>query len=92
MIPVLVDSNVILDVATSDVRWAPWSTHALAREADRARLVINPIVYAEVSVGYSTIEETDTVLASQALVREPLPYAAAFLVISLVLLKRRDVL
>jgi predicted nucleic acid-binding protein len=79
MTPVLVDSNVLLDVATSDARWAPWSSHALALEADRTRLVINPIVYAEVSVGYSTVEETDDVLAAQALDREGLPYAAAFL-------------
>ncbi len=45
---VLVDSNVILDVATEDPTWGEWSAEALARAADRSVLVINPIIFAEV--------------------------------------------
>jgi hypothetical protein len=42
---VLVDSNVLLDLATKDARWGDWSRRALAECADRTKLVINPIVY-----------------------------------------------
>lgn len=78
MTPVLVDSNVILDVATDDVAWAGWSAEALARAADDAVLVINPLIYAEISVGYDRIEHLETVLADNFR-RDPLPWEAAFL-------------
>jgi predicted nucleic acid-binding protein len=77
--PVLVDSNVILDVATNDVRWYEWSAKALEAAAERSTLVVNPIVYAEVSIGYKTIEELEQSLPSSVFRREPLPYEAAFL-------------
>jgi len=76
---VLVDSNVILDVATNDPRWAEWSGRALARAADRHPLVINPLVYAEVSIGFERIEDLEEVLPHDLFRREPLPYEAAFL-------------
>jgi hypothetical protein len=75
---VFVDSNVILDVLTRDSAWEAWSSRALQDVADRRRLVINPIVYAEVSVRFSKMEEFDAVLPS-VLEREPIPYPAAFL-------------
>lgn len=73
----LVDSNVLLDVITDDPTWSDWSTSALAEAADSGALVVNPIVYAEVSVGFSRIEHLDEVLAD--FTREPLPWAAGFL-------------
>jgi len=76
---VLVDSNVILDVATNDAHWAPWSSAALARSLDEAGLVINPLIYAEVSVGYESVEELDTLLPPEIFQRQALPYEAAFL-------------
>jgi predicted nucleic acid-binding protein len=79
MRPVLVDSNVILDVAQDDPRWGTWSTSALGRAANEAPLVINPLVYAEVSMGYERIEELETVLPRDVFRREPLPYEAGFL-------------
>lgn len=63
MIPVLVDSNVILDVATDDLVWAAWSGEALSQAADQAVLVINPLIYAEVSIGYARIEDVEAALA-----------------------------
>lgn len=51
----LVDSSVILDVVTTDPRWSAWSGDALARARDEGRLVINPIVYAEISTGFARI-------------------------------------
>lgn len=76
---VLVDANVILDVVTEDPAWFAWSAEALARAADRSRLAINPIVYAEVSAGFERIEELDEAVPAAAFARLPLPYDAAFL-------------
>ena len=76
---VLVDSNVILDLIAEDKRWAEWSARALAQAADRTRIVINSIVYAEVSVRFSRIEELEAALPKDMIDREHLPYEAAFL-------------
>jgi hypothetical protein len=59
---VLVDSNVLLDVMTGDAPRFNWSAEALERAADRYRLVINPVIYAEVSVRYSRIEDLEAAL------------------------------
>ena len=79
MSAVLVDSNVLLDIMTEDPQWFSWSAGALARAAETMRLVINPIIYAEVSIRYSRIEDLDDALPQTFVEREPLPYEAAFL-------------
>lgn len=79
MAEILVDSNVLLDVMTGDRRWYPWSSAALARAADEAVLVINPIVYAEVSVGCERMEELEEALPPEYFRRDPLPWEAGFL-------------
>lgn len=79
MTPVLVDSNVLLDVTSANQQWGRWSSESLNRLADDAILVINPVVYGEVSVRYSTIEEVDLALPSDHFRRDDIPYAAAFL-------------
>ena len=76
---VLVDANVILDVATDDPQWGEWSAGQLASVADRSRLAINPIIYSEVSVAYERIEDLDTVLSPADFLRLPIPYEAGFL-------------
>jgi hypothetical protein len=76
---ILVDSNVILDVVTQDPRWSRWSGERLAECADRSALAINPIVYAEVSIGFARIEDLDDALPAELLERRPLPWEAAFL-------------
>jgi predicted nucleic acid-binding protein len=86
---VLVDSNVILDVLTEDPGWSGWSSNALASAADRTRLVINPIIFAEVSVRFSRIEDLNAALPSDRFVREPIPYQAAFLAGKIFLQYRR---
>ena len=75
----LVDSNVILDVFTGDPVWSTWSTNAIAAAAERGPLVINPMIYAEVSVRFTTIEELDDALPHDDFLRVPLPWDAAFL-------------
>jgi predicted nucleic acid-binding protein len=76
---VLVDSNVLLDVATSDPTWGDWSAETLERTADSANLVINPLVYAEVSIGFDAIEDLEHALPVDLYRREALPYEAGFL-------------
>jgi len=75
----LVDSNVILDVVTEDPMWGEWSSASLERIADESALAINPIIYAEVSIGYKTIEELENLLPASDFRRLDLPYEAAFL-------------
>jgi predicted nucleic acid-binding protein len=76
---VLVDSNVILDVVTDDPIWGEWSSSMLARCAETGTLVINPIIYAEVSIGFERVEELDELLSADSFRRYPLPWEAAFL-------------
>ncbi|MGW1678026.1 type II toxin-antitoxin system VapC family toxin [Saccharopolyspora sp. NPDC002376] len=75
----LVDSNVFLDVITDCPQWAAWSGQKLKEVGEQGAVVINPIVYSEVSVGYSTLDELDAVLPGDLYVRTPLPWSAAFL-------------
>lgn len=76
---VLVDSNVLLDVLTQDRVWFEWSSGALAAAADENRLAINPLVYAEVSIGFERTDELDESLPPDTFVRLQLPWPAAFL-------------
>jgi len=75
----LVDSNVLLDIVTDDPTWEAWSGNALAEAFDAGRVVVNPVVYAEVSVGFDTIEDLDDALPPSQFIREPLPFTAGFL-------------
>jgi hypothetical protein len=75
----LLDSCVVLDIATDDPHWAAWSGGAVTRALDAGTVVINPIVYAEVSIGFDAVEELDRVLPPADYEREVLPYEAAFL-------------
>jgi predicted nucleic acid-binding protein len=75
----LVDSNVLLDVLTEDPRWSGWSSTALERCANTGPLYINAIIYAEVSIGFETIEEFETALPAESFGRLRLPLEAAFL-------------
>jgi predicted nucleic acid-binding protein len=79
MTAVLIDANVLLDVMTEDARWLAWSAAAIERAADRYRLVINPVIYAEASIRYSRIEDLDAALPKTMFDREAIPYEAAFL-------------
>jgi predicted nucleic acid-binding protein len=79
MAGVLVDSSVLLDVFTEDVGWSDWSSAALTAAADASRLIINPVVFAEVSIRFSRIEELDERLPRDMFHREPIPFEAAFL-------------
>ncbi|WP_342362416.1 type II toxin-antitoxin system VapC family toxin [Terrarubrum flagellatum] len=73
--PTFVDTNIILDIATKDPDWFDWSFEQLSQT--RGALIINPIIYAEVSARYRAKETVDELL--QELEREDIPWDAAFL-------------
>lgn len=79
MADILVDSNVLLDIFTEDPRWFPWSSEQLRLCAEDHVLVINPVIYAEISIRFTRIEDLEDVLAASPIERRPLPWEAAFL-------------
>ena len=78
MTTVLVDSNVIIDIFTEDPQWWSWSSRALRDAATEGRLVVNPIVYGEISLRFESIEDLEQALPA-IIERESIPYEAAFL-------------
>lgn len=76
---ILVDSNIILDIFTEDPFWYAWSSEQLAYYVEQTTLVINPIIYAEISLRFSKIEDLEDALPQQYFARHPLPLEAAFL-------------
>ena len=75
----VIDTNVFVDLWTSDPIWGDWSATALARAASRDTLAVNPVIYAELSLGFRSESELDATLAGAGIQRLPLPYAAAWL-------------
>ncbi len=75
----LVDSNVLLDLLEEDPIWYAWSAATLQTAADSSILVINPVIYAEVSIGFQRIEQLDEVLSPAFFERRSIPWEAAFL-------------
>ena len=75
----LVDSNVLLDLLTEHEEWFEWSATMLERCAEDGELVINPIIYAEISPQFDTIEELDDALPEAYYRRVALPWEAGFL-------------
>ena len=75
----LVDSCILIDVLADDPRWADWSLEQLERAGQQAPLVINPLILAEVSPRFERVADLEAALAGLPLVRQPLPWDAAFL-------------
>ena len=86
---VLVDSNVLLDVLTEDARWYSWSSQALGQAAETGRVVINPVIYTEISTRFLRIEELEAAVPQSVIEREHIPYEAAFLAGKVFLMYRR---
>jgi len=74
---VLVDSNILIDILAKNPDWEEWSAQMLRDVANRARLLINAVIYAEVSISYERIELVDESLP-HFIEREQIPYEAAF--------------
>ncbi|HEX6688647.1 MAG TPA: type II toxin-antitoxin system VapC family toxin [Solirubrobacterales bacterium] len=75
----LVDSNVLIDVLSRDPEWGGWSDAAVRRVGASGPLVINEVIYAEVSARYSSIEVFERELPADDFQRERTPWPAAFL-------------
>ena len=75
----LVDTNVLVDVLVNDPEWADWSTSQLRAQSQIHRLIINPIIYAELSLTFSSVEALDRVLADMVLPVVEVPKPALFL-------------
>ena len=75
----LVDTNVLVDVLENDPDWADWSIEQLQVQSKVHRLAINPIIYAELSLTFSTVEALDQVLDGMQLRMIELPKPALFL-------------
>ena len=75
----LVDTNVLVDVLQNDPKWADWSIAHLRAQAQLRVLAINPVIYAELSLSFSTFEALDRVVATMELAMHEVPRPALFL-------------
>ena len=75
----LVDTNVILDVIENDRQWAAWSQAQLDAASLKFTLIINPVIYAELSIAYKRIEELESMIKGAGLRLDPMPREALFL-------------
>jgi predicted nucleic acid-binding protein len=75
---ILVDTNVFVDLWTADPKWGAWSAEALASAADAGPLAINPIIYAELCLGFATEAELERVVGDTGIRCLELPYRAAW--------------
>ena len=75
---ILVDTNVLIDVAVDDPEWGDWSAEQLERAKETDELALNAIVYAELSVHFENAEQLESVLAPFRFARLHLPWEAAF--------------
>lgn len=76
---ILVDTNILLDLATEDPQWASWSLSAVEAAAAEGALYVNAVIYAELSVRYSSAREVDEVIEGVGAQFLDIPRQAAFL-------------
>jgi predicted nucleic acid-binding protein len=75
----LVDTNVLVDVLQDDPQWADWSIRQMRAQASIHQLAINPVIYAEISLSFSTLEALEGVVTTLGLEVREVPRAALFL-------------
>jgi len=76
---ILIDSCVVTDLADPESAWFEWSASTLERLDQNNTMVINPIIYAECSVGFERIEEVEALFESLGFAMKPIPREALFL-------------
>jgi predicted nucleic acid-binding protein len=74
----LVDTSILVDVLQDDPDWGDWSTNQLRAQAQIHELLINPVIYAELSISYSTAEALDMVVKRMNLKLHEIPKSALF--------------
>jgi hypothetical protein len=87
---ILLDTNVLLDIATADPVWFSWSEQQFRAARSQGRIPINPIIYAELAPAFATSAELDLWLDSEIFDYMPLPYPAAWLAAQAFLKYRRS--
>ena len=85
----LVDTNVLVDVLQNDPQWADGSIAQLRAQARLHALVIIPVIYAEQSLSFTTLEALDDVVQTLALAVRGIPRPALFLAAKACLQYRR---
>jgi predicted nucleic acid-binding protein len=78
MTDTLVDSNILIDIFADDPRWRAWSVAQLLRARREGSLIINPLIYAEISAAFPTQRKLDEAVGPERFRRESLPWDAAF--------------
>lgn len=78
MTSTLIDSNILIDLLEDGAERETWSTRRMREVGDFGQAVINPVIAAEISIGFDTVPELERFLSMTDLAREPLPWAAAF--------------
>ncbi|WP_413988090.1 type II toxin-antitoxin system VapC family toxin [Labrys okinawensis] len=76
---VLVDANILIDLVTNDSAWSSWSLARLEEAALAGSILINDVIYSEISMGFQRIEDLDLMLAETMVGLVPMPRAALFL-------------
>ena len=76
---IMIDSNIILDVVLKDPIWSEWSSEKLKEFVNNDTLIINSIIYSEVSIGFEEIEQVEALFTPAYFSREPIPWEACFL-------------
>jgi predicted nucleic acid-binding protein len=75
----LVDTNVLIDLFVPGSEWAEWSAEALSAAAMSGPLVVNDVVFAELSIGFDTLPACEAFLSELRIGLEPMPREALFL-------------
>jgi predicted nucleic acid-binding protein len=79
MAVILIDSCVVTDLSDPKSDWFEWSASTLEQLDQNNTMVINPIVYAECSIGFERIEEVEALFEHLGFAIQPIPREALFL-------------
>lgn len=75
----LVDTSILLDITGNDPDWGGWSLGQLKEAALAGPLIVNDVIYAELSVRFPTTDALDAMLATLGARHDPIPRKGLFL-------------
>lgn len=74
----LIDSNILIDIWTQDPTWFQWSSHEFSKCLANGEVAINPVINAEISLGFATEPDVEAAIKAAGLTKLPLPFSASF--------------
>lgn len=74
--PALIDTNVLSDIVNADKQWQRWSIDTLNGLSATEQLIINPVIYAELSLLFKKQNGLDRYLREMNIAFENLSRAA----------------